>query len=61
MNAKVAHFYRKFRGNVERPSEAAYQSARAHVHFLARLSEMVAVGEKRSAAAKRGWKRRRAA
>lgn len=61
MNTAVAHFYRMFRGNMERPAESAYQSARAHVHFLKRLNEMVSTGNKRSRAAKRGWKKRRAA
>jgi hypothetical protein len=56
----IAHHYRRFRGNMERPAESAYQSARAHVHFLRRLDEMVKAGNKRSQAAKRGWKKRRA-
>jgi hypothetical protein len=59
MNAAVAHYYRMFRGNMERPAESAYQSARAHVYFRKRLGEMVNRGNKRSAAAKRGWKTRR--
>lgn len=61
METAVAYFYRKFRGNLERPAEAAYQSARSHVHFLRRLGEMVANGKKRSAAARRGHKNRKAA
>lgn len=54
----IAHFYRKFRGNLERTAESAYQSARSHVHFLKRLDAMVRGGKKRSRAAKRGHRTR---
>lgn len=60
MNAAVAHFYREFRGNMERPAESAFQSAKSHVFFLNRLGEMVKEGNRRSAAAKLGHRRRAA-
>jgi len=56
----VAHYYRMFRGNMERPAEAAFASARAHIHFRKRLRDMVATEKKRSAAAKRGHRTRKA-
>ena len=40
---------------------AAYTSARSHLHFMATLKATIADHKKRSAAAKRGWKKRRAA
>lgn len=46
MNAEVLHYYKQFRGNLERPAESAYQSARAHVYFLKRLARMVGKGKK---------------
>lgn len=58
--SEIAHFYRMFRQNMTRTAESAYQSARAHVHFLRRLDKMVATGTKRSRAAKRGWHTRAA-
>ena len=59
MTPAVAHYYKMFRGNMERSAESAYQSARSHVHFMKRLGKMVQDGNKRSSAAKRGWKLRR--
>ena len=40
---------------------AAYNSARSHIHFRKTLKDDIAQSKKRSAAAKRGWKKRRAA
>lgn len=59
MNTAVAHYYRMFRGNMGRPAESAFESAKRHINFRKRLGQMVASGDKRSAAAKRGWKKRR--
>lgn len=56
----IAHYYRLFRGNMERTAESAYQSARSHVFFRRRLDEAVRKGNKRSQSAKRGWKKRAA-
>lgn len=60
MNFAVAHFYKKYRGNLERTAEDALMSAKRHVAFRERLAEMVSTGNRRSTAAKRGWKKRRA-
>jgi hypothetical protein len=38
---------------------AAYQSARSQVHFIDQLGADLAVSERRSKAAKRGWQKRR--
>ncbi len=57
--AARAHFYRKFRGNMERSAESAFASARSHIHFLASLHKMVTESKRRSRAAKRGWAKRR--
>lgn len=47
MDAAVLHYYKKFRGNLDRPAEAAYQSARSFVHFRQRLAKMVKPKRKR--------------
>jgi hypothetical protein len=39
----------------------AYRSARRHINFMERLSADLKESRRRSAAAKRGWKKRRAA
>jgi hypothetical protein len=39
---------------------AAYLSAKSHLHFVKDLGETVARNKQRSAAARRGWKTRRA-
>lgn len=39
---------------------AAYLSAKRHIHFRKTLTADIAASKKRSAAAKRGWKKRRA-
>ena len=63
--AAARHHYRRFRDEYGeqffRPAEAAWNSARAHVHFMERLSADCAEHKRRSRAAKRGWKARRAA
>lgn len=56
--SSIAHYYRLFRGNMERTAESAYHSARSHVFFLRRLDETIKAGKKRSRAAKRGHKTR---
>jgi hypothetical protein len=62
MNTAVAHYYRQFRkANPSYTALAAYNSARAHIFFRARLSADVAAFKKRSAAAKKAWKARKAA
>lgn len=48
----VAHYYRLFRGNMERPADTAYQSARSFVHFRKRLAEMVAPKRRRKKVSK---------
>jgi hypothetical protein len=58
MNTAVAHYYRMFRGNMERTAESAYESARRHVAFRRRLDEMVKDSKRRSRAAKLGHRRR---
>jgi hypothetical protein len=40
---------------------SAYQSARSHIHFMKTLKADMAAHKKRSRAARRGWKTRRAA
>ncbi len=60
MNTAVAHYYKRFR-NDHTPALAAWNSARSFVHFRESLSADVATHKKRSAAAKRAWKARRAA
>lgn len=63
--AAARHHYRRFRAEhgeaFYRTAESAWNSARAHVHFMERLSADVAEHKRRSRAAKRGWKARRAA
>jgi hypothetical protein len=46
MTAAVAHYYKHFRGNMDRPAAAALASARSFVHFRKRLSGYVAKGRK---------------
>lgn len=60
MTPAVAHYYRTFRGEMERSAESALSSARQHVNFLARLDAMVRTSRRRSRAAKRAWKNRKA-
>jgi hypothetical protein len=61
MNTAVAHYYRKFRANNPLyPAAAAYQSARSFVYFRERLAKDVADHKKRSRAAKKAWKVRKA-
>ena len=61
MNQKeqVAHYYRKFRAE-GLPAEQAYMDAKRHLNFRKRLAKMVAEGNRRSRAAKKGWKKRKA-
>lgn len=63
--AAARHYYRRFRAHdgeaFYRTAEAAWNSARSHVHFRERLAKDVADHKKRSKAAKAAWKRRRAA
>ena len=40
---------------------SAYIGAKRHLHFVADLGATLKASERRSAAAKRGWKKRRAA
>jgi hypothetical protein len=59
--AAAVHYYRQFRANNPcLPALAAWNSARSFVHFRARLAEDVKTYKKRSAAAKRAWKARKA-
>lgn len=60
MNNAVVHYYRDFRAKGY-PALAAWNSARSFVAFRARLSADVKAANKRSRAAKKGWKTRRAA
>jgi hypothetical protein len=39
---------------------AAYNSARSHIHFMKTLSADIKTSKRRSAAAKRAWKKRKA-
>lgn len=39
---------------------AAYQSARSHIYFMANLARFIKQSKARSAAARRGWEKRRA-
>lgn len=60
MTPAVLHYYRQFRANLTVPAEQAYWDARRHVNFRERLKLMVNEGNRRSRAAKKGWKNRRA-
>lgn len=40
---------------------AAFNSARSHIHFMNTLGATLKASKKRSSAAKRGWKKRKAA
>lgn len=63
-NEVALHYYARFRRlNDEpfgRPALAAWNSARSFVHFRERLSESVKTDKRRTRAAKKGWKTRRA-
>lgn len=48
--AARAHYYRLFRGNMERSAESAFQSARSHMYFRERLREMVRKPKRRKRA-----------
>lgn len=71
MDTALLHYYRQarahyavtnYRGVVDgQAAIAAYWSARRTLAFRADLAQTVAAGRKRSKAAKRGWKTRRAA
>lgn len=69
IDAALLHYYRQFRDHQMKTNGggaadglhayAAYMSARRHIAFRSDLSRIVADGNKRSAAAKKGWKTRR--
>lgn len=65
MSPAVLHYYRQFRTDgVEpfaRPAAYAVASAKRHIAFRAQLSADVKDHKKRSKAAKKAWKTRRAA
>jgi hypothetical protein len=60
----VLHYYRQFRAHdgepLYPPALAAWNSARRFIHFRADLSKTVEASKKRSHAAKKAWKARRA-
>ena len=61
MNTAVAHYYRQIRRDSPHYTAlAAYDSARRQVAFRAKLSADVKAHKKRSAAAKKAWKARKA-
>ena len=61
MNAAVAHHYKRLRATTNYTAEAAYASAKRHLHFVARLEADVKESKRRSKAARKGWKTRKAA
>jgi len=61
MNTAVAHYYRQIRRESPHYTAlAAYDSARRHVAFRAKLAAEVKAYKKRSAAAKKAAKARKA-
>jgi hypothetical protein len=60
----VLHYYRQFRRRdgdpLAVPALAAWNSARSHVAFRQRLSDDIAAYKRRSKAAKKAWKARKA-
>lgn len=62
MTPAVRYYTLQFRAaNPARPMSDCYWSAMRHVHFRATLSADIKASKKRSAAAKKAWKTRRAA
>lgn len=57
--AEVVHYYRQFRSDTC-GALAAWMSARRHIHFRATLKADIAASAKRSKAAKKAAKTRRA-
>jgi hypothetical protein len=55
--AYTQHFRRE---NPERPILECYWSARRHIHFMATMKRDLALTAKRSRAAKKAWKTRKA-
>jgi hypothetical protein len=45
--AATVHYYRKFRGNMERAAELAWSSAVSHVYFMDRLGKVVKANRSR--------------
>lgn len=59
MNTATLHHFKRFRAQGY-TAEAALLSARSHLHFVATLRDMNAKHKRRSVAAKKAWKVRRA-
>lgn len=74
MDKSIVHHYRRFRAQqmetyngesggsaaVGFHAYAAYESARRHIYFMANLKHTNRIYKKRSNAARKGWKKRRA-
>ena len=64
MSPAVLHYYKTFRTDGTEPyartAESALASAKRHIYFRATLSASVKATAKRSKAAKKAWKARRA-